>query len=349
MKALVLTGPRKLTLETVPDPTPQPMQAVVQVEYAGICGTDVEIFTNELMHYHRGFAKMPIIPGHEWTGTVVAVGSQVKNVKAGDRVSAEVAIGCGTCRYCRVGRQNICQSTREIGIKNHDGGFAQFACVPAANLRPTFGMQFSDSALAEPTAVVVNACRQGQVMYPDRVLIVGAGPIGLLALQAARALGAMYIAVMDKNTERLALAKQLGADEILNVADITPEELPDRARALTDGDGFDVVLECAGAAAYFRMLIESMARRGRLVIVGCFNNATPAIDPDVIINTERMLVGAVGSGISYDDGIRLLKEGKIKTEPLVSHTFSLAQAPQLFANLADHKGPAGALKVLLKP
>ncbi|HYF47958.1 MAG TPA: alcohol dehydrogenase catalytic domain-containing protein [Planctomycetota bacterium] len=349
MKALVLTAPRKLNLETVPDPTPQAHQAVVQVEFAGICGTDVEIYINDLMHYKRGYAKLPIIPGHEWTGTVVAVGGDVKNVKAGDRVSAEVAIGCGVCRWCRAGHRNVCPNTREIGIINHDGGFAQFACVPAANLRPTQSMEFRDSALAEPAAVVVNACRQGQVTYPDRVLIVGAGPIGLLSLQAARALGAEYVAVMDKNAERLALAKQLGADEILNAKDVSPETLPERCRALTAGEGFDVVLECAGAGGIMQALIESLARRGRFVIVGCYNDQRPAINPDVIINTERMLVGAVGAGNSFDDAIRLLREGKIKAPPLVTHTYALSEAPQLFANLAEHKGPQGALKVLLKP
>jgi len=349
LKALVLTAPRKLNLETVPDPSPAPHQAVVQVEFAGICGTDVEIYINDLMHYKRGYARLPIIPGHEWTGTVVAVGKDVQNVKTGDRVSAEVAIGCGVCRWCRSGRRNVCPTTREIGIINHDGGFAQFACVPGANLRLTHGMEFRDSALAEPASVVVNACRQGSVTYPDRVLIVGAGPIGLLSLQAARALGAEYVVVMDRSSERLTLAKQLGADEVLNAHDVTPDDLPERCRALTSGEGFDVVLECAGAGALMQALIEALARRGRFVIVGCYNDQRPAINPDVIINTERMLVGAVGAGNSFDDAIRLLSEGRIKAPPLVTHTFALSEAPQLFANLADHKPPAGALKVLLKP
>ncbi len=136
MHALVLTAPRRLTLEQVPDPTPAPGEAVVQVAYAGICGTDVELFINDLTHYRLGYARLPIVPGHEWTGTVVAVGSGVTNLKAGERVIAEVAIGCGTCRFCRAGHVNVCAKRREVGIINQNGGFAQYARVPAANLRP---------------------------------------------------------------------------------------------------------------------------------------------------------------------------------------------------------------------
>src|SRR5262245_22567440 len=136
MKALLLTGPRQLSLESMPDPTPAPGDAVVRVDFAGICGTDVELYVNEhLLHYKMGYARLPIIPGHEWTGTVAAVGRGVTGLKGGDRVIAEVAIGCGTCRFCRAGHVNVCADRREIGIINQNGGFAEYACVPAGNLR----------------------------------------------------------------------------------------------------------------------------------------------------------------------------------------------------------------------
>lgn len=350
MKALVLTGPRKLTLETVPDPTPAPHEAVVQVAYAGICGTDVELFVNEhLLHYKLGYARLPIIPGHEWTGTIVAVGRDVKHLKAGDAVVADVALGCGTCRFCRAGHQNVCADRREIGIINQNGGFAQFACVPASNLHKAVGLPPEHAALAEPTAVTLNGCRKVSVSFPDRVLVVGAGPIGLLALQCARACGAQQAAVLDRDAARLALATRLGADTVLDGSTFPVAELSERTRALTAGEGFDVVLECAGAAPVFEHLPLAMARLGRLSVVGCFGEHHPRINPDLLIAGERLIVGAVGGGTSYGDAVALLRAGKVQAPPLVSHRIPLAEGPAMLARLSERQPPAGALKILLQP
>lgn len=350
MKALVLTGPRALALETVPDPTPAPHEAVVQVAYAGICGTDVELFVNEhLLHYKMGYAKLPIIPGHEWTGTVVAAGRDVTNVKAGDAVIAEVALGCGACRFCRSGHYNVCPDRREVGIINQNGGFAQFACIPASNLRKADGLAPDHAALAEPTAVTLNGCRKANVAYPDRVLVIGAGPIGLLALQCAKACGALSVTVLDRNSGRLALARTLGADEVLDASAFAPKDLPERARALTAGEGYDVALECAGAGPVFEFLPAALARLGRVSVVGCFGEHHPRINPDLLIAGERMIVGAVGGGSSYADAVNLLRAGKVQAPKVVTHKLPLAQGPELFAKLAERKGPAGALKILMQP
>ncbi|MCW8129220.1 MAG: alcohol dehydrogenase catalytic domain-containing protein [Planctomycetota bacterium] len=350
MKALVLTGPRAMSLETVPDPAPAPHEAVVQVAFAGICGTDVELFVNEhLLHYKMGYARLPIVPGHEWTGTVVATGREVTNVKAGDPVIAEVALGCGACRFCRSGHYNVCPDRREVGIINQNGGFAQFACIPASNLRKAEGLDPAHAALAEPTAVTLNGCRKVNVAYPDRVLVIGAGPIGLLSLQCARACGAQSVTVLDRDPARLALAKKLGADEVLDASAFSPAELPERAKAVTAGEGFDVALECAGAAAVFEHLPLALARLGRVSVVGCFGEHHPRINPDLLIAGERMIVGAVGGGSSYADAVNLLRAGKVRAPEVVTHKLPLAQGPELLAALSERRGPAGALKILMQP
>jgi 2-desacetyl-2-hydroxyethyl bacteriochlorophyllide A dehydrogenase len=349
MKALVLSAPKKISLETLPDPTPGPDDAVVQVEYAGICGTDVELFINDLLHYKAGYAKLPIVPGHEWSGTVVAVGSNVKHLKSGDRVIAQVHIGCGTCRFCKADRANVCRDRREVGIINQNGGFAQFAKVPATNLHKSADLPFDHSVLSEPTAVVLNACKLARIAHPDNVLIIGAGPIGLLAVQCAKAVGAATVTVIDRSAERLKLAQSLGADTLWNSADFKSEEVIERGQAITDGYGFDVVMECAGAGSIFPHLIPAMARLGRLVVVGCFSEQRPAINPDHLIQGERMLIGAIGGGNSYGDAVKLIAEGKIKAPVLVTHRVPLAEGPALLANLAERKGPAGALKIVLRP
>lgn len=350
MKALLLTGPHKLALETVPDPTPAAHEAVVKVSFAGICGTDVELFVNEhLLHYKMGYAKLPIIPGHEWTGTVAAVGRDVKNLKIGERVIAEVAMGCGSCRFCRSGHYNVCPDRREVGIINQNGGFAQFACIPAANLRKAEGLPPEHAAIAEPTAVSLNGCRKVNVAFADRVLVVGAGPIGLLSLQCARACGAASVTVLDRDPARLALAKKLGADEVIDGSALKPAELPARAKELTKGEGFDVVLECAGAAAVFEHLPLAVARLGRISVVGCFGEHHPTINPDLLISHESMIVGAVGGGSSYGDAVELLRSGKVQAPPIVTHKVPLAEGPAMLASLSERKGPAGALKILFQP
>lgn len=349
MRALLLSAPKTLKLETLPDPAPGPGEAVVEVAYAGICGTDVELFINDLSHYTLGYAKLPIVPGHEWSGTVVAVGSGVKNLAAGDRVIAVVAIGCGACRFCRQGYENVCSDRREVGIVNQDGGFAQYAKVPAGNLRKIDDLPFDVAAVSEPTAVTLNGCVQGGVAYPDRVLVVGAGPIGLLALQCARTRGAAHVTVLDRVPARLELAKKLGADEVLDGSTFAPPELPERAKALTGGEGFDVILECAGAGPLFGHLIPALARLGRLVVIGCFTTQRPPINPDFLIAGQRRIVGAVGGGTSYADAVGLLHSGRVQAPPLITHRIPLAEGPRLLEDLASHRGPQDALKMMLKP
>ncbi|MCZ7647026.1 MAG: alcohol dehydrogenase catalytic domain-containing protein [Planctomycetota bacterium] len=349
MQALVLSAPRTLKLETLPDPTPGPGEAVVEVSYAGICGTDVELFINDLSHYTLGYAKLPIVPGHEWSGTVVAVGAGVNRLKPGERVIAEVAIGCGTCRFCRKGYQNVCADRREVGIVNQDGGFAQFAKVPARNLRRAGDLPPDAAALSEPTAVALNACKVVELACPDRVLVVGAGPVGLLALQCARACGAGEVTVLDRAPARLEAARKLGAAHVMDGSSFAPAELPERAKALTRGEGFDVILECAGAGALFGDLLPSLARLGRLAVVGCFQEQRPAINPDWLVGGQRRIAGAVGGGSYYAEAVDLLRSGRVQAPPLISHRLPLREGPALLERLAARSGPDGALKVLLQP
>ena len=325
-------------------------EAVVQVSYAGICGTDVELFVNEHFHHYKtGHARLPIIPGHEWTGVVVEVGSDVKHLKKGTRVVAEVSIGCGVCRFCKMGHANVCRARREVGIINQNGGFAQFACIPASNLRPALDLAPEIAVAAEPTAVALHGCQRVNVSAGDRVLVVGAGPIGLLSLQCAKACGAAFVAILDRDQKRLELARTLGADAVLNSSSVGVAELPDLANSLTHGDGFDVVLECAGAAKVFEHLLKTLAPLGRIAVVGCFGDHHPTFNPDALIAGENTIAGSVGGGANYGDAIELLRSGKVRPAPIITHTFPLAEAPKLFGALALGQAPQGSLKVLLNP
>src|SRR5262249_4880277 len=143
--------------------------------------------------------------------------------------------------------------------------------------------------------------------------------------------------------------KRLGADAVLNSSDFEAPKLPEMALALTSGEGFDVVLECAGAAPLFALLSHALARLGRIAVVGCFGEHRPVLDADVLIAGEHMVAGAVGGGTSYADAVELLRSGAVRPEPLITHKFPLAEGPQLLAALSERRGPSGGMKMLLQP
>src|SRR3954468_18917955 len=208
MRAIEFHGAERLQLVERPDPEPVEGQLLIAPSAVGICGTDIEIFDGSLAYFRMGLAEYPIVPGHEWTGTVVDVGSGVTGFTAGDRVVGEVAIGCGVCVRCRAGRRHLCAKRTETGIVHMDGAMASRLVFPSGfahrvELEPRAG------ALVEPTSVALHAVRRGRVAG-QRVLIVGAGPIGLLAAQCARAEGAAEVVVSDTREDRLTLAAAPG-------------------------------------------------------------------------------------------------------------------------------------------
>src|SRR3954447_771651 len=184
MRAIEFHGEERLELVERPDPTPGEGELLIAPTAVGICGTDVEIFDGSLAYFRMGIATYPIVPGHEWTGDVVDVGAGVTGFQAGDRVVGEVAIGCGVCVRCRAGRRHLCAKRTETGIVHMDGAMASRMASPAA-YAPRVELEPRAGALVEPTSVALHAVRRGRVAG-QRVLIVGAGPIGLLVAQCAR-------------------------------------------------------------------------------------------------------------------------------------------------------------------
>jgi 2-desacetyl-2-hydroxyethyl bacteriochlorophyllide A dehydrogenase len=208
MRAIEFHGDERLELVERPDPTPGPGELLIAPSAVGICGTDVEIFEGSLAYFRMGLAEYPIVPGHEWTGVVVDVGKDVHGFTPGDRVVGEVAIGCGVCVRCRAGRSHLCARRTETGIVHMDGAMASRLVFPAAYAHRV-DMPARAAALVEPTSVALHAVRRGDVAGKT-VLAVGAGPIGLLVAQCARAEGASQVVVTDVRADRLTLAAALG-------------------------------------------------------------------------------------------------------------------------------------------
>jgi len=213
MKQIKLTLPENLSIEEVPKPQPKGKEVLIKVRNCGICGSDIHAYFGK-----HPFISTPIVLGHEFSGDVEEVGSRVKNIKVGERVTVEPSLVCGKCYQCQEGRYNICQSLKVIGCQA-PGALAQYITVPAEKVIPVpESVSYEKAAMIEPTAVGFHSVRRSHLKKGDNVLILGAGPIGILTLQAVRAGGAGKIIITDLNDCRLNMAKRLGADYPLNPA-----------------------------------------------------------------------------------------------------------------------------------
>ncbi|MCX7598175.1 MAG: zinc-binding dehydrogenase [Armatimonadetes bacterium] len=344
MLALRIRAPHDLALEELPDPHPGPDEVLVEVQAAGICGTDLEVLRGVHEAYRTGRGSFPITPGHEWSGIVRAVGSKVTRFAVGDVVTGETGLGCLRCEVCLRGRHSICPDLVETGIFNRDGAMRQLHVHPEVFTHSAAGLSPMQAAMAEPTAVALHSCRRGRVGVGDKVAVLGCGPIGLLVIQTARACGASAVLATSRSQPKLDKALELGADRVVNVA---AEDIRAAADDFTRGKGFDVVLECTGNLEAADEALDIAGRLGRVVIVGAYRSQPFCHDIDRLIGKELDVMGTCGGPHAYADSLDLLRRGVVKAEPIVSHCFALTQYEQAFA-LAEQGGP-DVLKIMLLP
>jgi L-iditol 2-dehydrogenase len=337
VKQVELHAPEDVRLIESPRPVPGPDEVLVAVARVGICGSDLHAY-----HGRHPFIQLPVVPGHEFSGTVVEVGAEVCDYAPGQRVTVEPSLVCGVCYNCTHGRYNICEELRVIGCQS-PGAMAEYLAVPATKVLPLPDpVTWDQAAMAEPLAVAVHAIRVARLPPKARVLILGAGTIGLLALQVAKTMGADRVMITDLLQERLDLALQLGADKAVNPG------MTDLATALEEAFGprrADVIIECAGVAATARDAIR-VARKGtRIVVAGVFEQEVP-VNLGLVQDRELELVGTL---MYVDDdfsiALELLQDGRVKVEPLITQRFPLDRAAEAFAT-ADNR--EGSLKILIE-
>jgi 2-desacetyl-2-hydroxyethyl bacteriochlorophyllide A dehydrogenase len=324
MKAAILHGPRDLRVERLPDPRPEPGEVVVRMVAAGLCGTDHEIWSGG-----RPVAY-PRIMGHELVGRVEAVAPDVTRVGPGDPVVVEPNYSCGRCPLCREGNRNLCPSRTTIGI-NADGGFAELVRVPARCCwRAAAGAATDALLLAEPLAVVVRAVGRGAPTRGETAAIVGAGTLGLLALQVLRARGARVM-VTSRSRRRFALASELGADATHATVD---GPLADAARRFSGREGVDLVVETAGTAEAVTHALELVRPGGRVVLTGLPHEPT-SVSFFSVVRREVTLIGSMIYQDEFPEALRLVDSGAVRTAPLITHRFGLDRIGDAFAAHAD--------------
>ena len=305
MKAAVYLGPQRIETREVPDPVPAEDQVRIRVLLAGICGSDHGLYHGKIK------AVPPMIPGHEAVGQIDALGPGVTHLKLGQRVTIQPNFGCRNCALCHAGRDNVCHGKVRLGVDT-DGVFAEQVVVPAHYVWPLpDGLDDPVAVFCEPLAVAVHGARRVQPAKGERVLILGAGVIGLLCLQLAVAEGALVMAV-DLSDARLATARRLGAEAVCN---------PTRDPALTQ-DRFDVVCETSGIPPGLAMATELAAPGGRISVFGLPPTAHP-VSSVRIVRKELQIFGSIIYTDEFPDCIRMLAEGRIDTAPLATDTVGL--------------------------
>lgn len=338
MIAAFCTAPEQLELRELPAPSPAPGQAVLRVRRCGICGSDLHF-------YHGVLPPPPVCPGHEVAGEVVEIGAGVTEVRTGDRVAVEPLIVCGECVYCRSGNYQICPRFQVAG-NSIDGGLAELMAMPAARLyRLPLSVDFEVGALTEPLAVAVHAVRIAPVRMGDRVLVLGAGTIGLLSVAAALAAGANDVWITARHEHQAAAAGAIGATRVFKGAE-------GELQAAASEQPIDVVIETVGGTAdTLNDALHYVRRGGSVAVLGIFASA-PAISALALVVKEVRLIGSMtygrsGTRADFDVALDLLAAAPERYRRLVTHRFRLRDITEAFDTAGDKR--SGCIKVAIEP
>lgn len=331
MLAAVLTAPRTFDVRKVDVPEIGRDDVLIRVLRTGICGTDVHIFNG-----HYAADRLPLVPGHEFCGTVEVLGENVRHLREGQACIADINIGCGTCFWCRRNEILNCPSMNQIGI-GRDGAFAEYVAVPARLVIPVpDGVPAEVQALVEPVACVVRAARKAGVRFGMSAVVLGAGPIGNLHVQMLRLCGVAPIIAFDLSEDRCAMAAEVGADAVTTKA----KELPALVHKMTNGRGADLVIESVGAAALYELAFQLIRKGGHVAFFGITPPETK-VSVEILrtVLEENSLKGSVaGMGEDMHDALTLLAHGRFQTDAFTRAQYSLADIQTAFETLSARPG-----------
>jgi len=334
-QAAVLYAPHDVRIEERPVPKPGPREVLIEIKAVGVCGSDVHYYEHGRIGSY--VVRQPLILGHEASGIIVDVGEGVNKGRVGERVAIEPGIPDVVCEQCRSGRYNLCPNVRFFGTPPIDGAFTNYVTIPE-NFAYKLPDQMSDEegALIEPLSVGLWACRKAMLRGADHVLITGAGPVGVLALKVALALGATQITMTDVSPQRLEMGRKLGATRTVNVAE-TP---------LTNvGVEADVLIECSGNQKALMDGIRSLRPAGKAVAVGMSPGEEVSVPMSFLQNREITLTGTFRYANTYADAIALVATGRIDLKPIITGHYTLEETEQ--ALQATKNDPANIKSIVV--
>ncbi|MCI9142012.1 MAG: zinc-dependent alcohol dehydrogenase family protein [Lachnospiraceae bacterium] len=322
MKAAVFQGKEKIVIQERSVPELRDDEVLIRVAACGVCGTDVHIYRGE-----KGSAQVnpPVVLGHEFAGTVAAVGKAVKAWKIGDKVAVDPNIYCGKCEMCHSGKKNLCESLSAVGV-TRDGGFAEYCAVPEAQCyRLNDDIELVQGAMAEPLSCCLHGMEMAEVRPGDHVCIIGGGAIGLIMLQLARLAGAATVSVSEPVEMRRNVAVKLGADYVFDPL----EEAPGEACRQKLGRGADVVIECAGVKAAVKQVFEIAGKGARIVFF-----SVPAPDAKMelplfeLYQKEWRICGSFINPDTFAAAVNLINHHKVSFGQIITHTFGVRELEQ---------------------
>jgi len=343
MQALVLEKPSLLRLHDVPMPALGPREVLIQVKACGICGSDVHGYDGS-----TGRRIPPLIMGHEASGVIAEVGSEVRRFGVGDRVTFDSTVSCGTCAFCARGEVNLCDSRQVLGVSCGDyrrnGAFAEYVGVPehiVYALPDSFA--YEKAALIEAVSIAVHAAKITEIEPGSTAVVIGAGMIGLLAIQAFRHYGCTTVLAVDLEESKLALARSLGADQTFLATDA---ELRAKLLAATGAQGADIAVEVVGTQKTVSTAIAAVRRGGTVTLIG---NLAPKVEIPLqeVVTRQLRLLGSCASAGEYRECIALMESGAIHVDPLISAVAPLSEGANWFERL--HAREPGLMKVILRP
>ncbi|MGG1311470.1 NAD(P)-dependent alcohol dehydrogenase [Cohnella laeviribosi] len=343
IRAAVLTRPMEVEIREVPMPKLRPDEVLVKVMAVGVCGSDVHYYEHGRIGPY--VVKKPLILGHECSGIVAAVGSEATRFKPGDRVAIEPGVTCGKCDACKAGRYNLCPHVQFLATPPVDGAFVQYIAMREDFLFPIpDSLSFEEAAMNEPFSVGIHAAKRAGLQPGSTVAIMGMGPVGLMAVVAAKAFGAANIIVTDLEPIRLEAALRLGAAHAINIREEDPLEAIKR---LTGGVGVDYAFETAGNPKALQTALLSLRRGGKLTIVGLPQQDGIELNVPFIADNEVDIYGVFRYANTYPQGIAFLSSGIADVPSLITDRYPLEQAGEALERARTNK--SGSLKVMVYP
>jgi L-iditol 2-dehydrogenase len=343
MNISLLNKPFDMELKEVDVPEIGPHDVLVKVMAVGVCGSDVHYY--EHGRVGEFVVEKPLILGHECAGIVADVGSAVTKFKVGDRVAIEPGVTCGECEYCKAGQYNLCPQVEFLATPPIDGAFSQYISHPEGFLfHIPDSMTYEQATLNEPFSVGIQACKRANVQPGSTVVIMGMGPVGLMAVVAAKAFGATNIIVSDLEQIRLDEALKLGATHAI---DIKKEDVNERIKEITNGDGVNYAIETAGNTTALKNALGSLKNGGTLAIVGLPQQETNDLNIPFIANHEINIVGIFRYANTYQMGVEMLNSTAADLDSMFTDEYNLEEAQQAMEQARTNK--SGSLKVMVYP
>ncbi len=328
MKTVLIEKPFEIAVTDTPMPEVKEGEALLKILYCGICGADVASYTG-----NQPFTTYPRIPGHEFSAEIVSIPENDKGLKAGDIVTANPYFNCGGCYSCQRGFVNCCTDNQTMGVQR-DGSFCEYIAMPVERIYDGKGLSAKELALVEPFTISYHALHRAAVKPGDKVLVIGAGPIGLFALISAKALGAeVYVA--DLLDGRLEMALHFGAAGVINDGKVNIQE---ETKRITGGNGFDVCVEACGNSVTFLNCIDCAAFAGNIILIGNGKKETTFLH-SILLKKELNVFGSRNSyAKDFMDVIDLMASGKVNALDMVSAVYPMAQADEAFKALVNNDG-----------